>query len=151
MPARFDVPRSAGPLVTLRRGEHEFVLAPACGARIVAFRSRGRDVLRPASAEALNNGSSYGFAGFPLMPYSGPIFAGGFEFAGAWHALARNVPQEPTPTHGEGWIRSWSIAEQAPERAVLGLDYTPTAGSFPFAWRGRLGFELDERGVSISL
>ena len=36
------------------------------------------------------------------MPYSGPIFGGGFRFRSEWHALARNVPAEPTTTQGEG-------------------------------------------------
>src|SRR5262245_13729436 len=109
MKLRFNVPPSAGPLLTLKYEDHELILAPACGARIAAFRSRGRDVLRPASSEALSSASSYGFAGFPLMPYSGPIFGGGFRFGSEWHALARTVPEEPTATHGEAWIRPWTI------------------------------------------
>jgi aldose 1-epimerase len=85
------------------------------------------------------------------MPYSGPIFGDGFEFAGTFHPLQRNIPEEPTPTHGEGWIRPWSIVEETSRCAILAIDYAPRSNSFPFAWRGRVTFELDARGLSIAL
>ena len=36
MSATFRLPTSAGPLLTLKHGRHELVLAPECGARIAA-------------------------------------------------------------------------------------------------------------------
>ncbi len=147
---RFDLP-SAGRLVTLRDGETELIVAPECGARLVAFRVGGRDVLRPASAEALKSTAPYGYAGFPLMPYSGPIFGDGFRFRGEWHALARNLPAEPTATHGEGWIRPWRIEAQSERSVALALDYAPSPGAFPFAWRGELRFTLDEGRLAVDL
>jgi hypothetical protein len=151
MSGTFRVPIRGGALLTLKQGRRELVLAPECGARIVAFRCDGRDVLRPASAETLEGGYVYGFAGFPLMPYSGPIFGGGFPFAGQWHPLARTVREEPTATHGEGWIRPWTVQSQAGDRAVLSLDHRPEPGTFPFAWRGRLDFALGPDGLVIDL
>ena len=131
-----------GQLVTLRAGDTELVCAPECGARLLALRVDGRDVLRPASAAAVRSPSAYGFAAFPLLPYSGPIFGGGFCFAGEWRPLARNVATEPTATHGEGWISPWRI-EAVDERAVtLVTDYAPAAQAFPFAWRGQLQLSL---------
>ena len=79
-------------------------MAPACGARLVAFRIGGRDVLRPATEAMLRSAFPYGFAAFPLMPYSGPLFGPGFGFAGEDHVLARNVREEPSATHGDSWI-----------------------------------------------
>lgn len=151
MTRSFTVPRVAGPVLTLKHEQHELVLAPECGARIAAFRMSGRDVLRPASPEALARADLYGFGGFPLMPYSGPIFGGGFQFAGHWHGLDRTVPEEPTATHGEGWIRPWTVETQTADQAVLALDHVPEPGAFPFAWRGRLFFLLDARGLEIAL
>ena len=58
---RFNLPPT-GKLVTIRAGGTELVVAPECGARLVAFRVDGRDVLRPASAEALEKAVPYGFA-----------------------------------------------------------------------------------------
>src|SRR4051794_19013135 len=112
MKSRFDIPRHAGPLVTLTSGGMSLVLAPECGARIVSFRLDERDILCAASPEALATGSRYGFSGFPLMPYSGPIFGDRFQFGSQWYPLSRNAPEEPTATHGEGWIRPWTIQSQ---------------------------------------
>src|SRR5215475_11188967 len=89
--ARFAIPiTETGPLLTLADSGYELVLAPDFGARIVALRRAGRDILRPASMATLSRPRVYEFAGFPLMPYSGPIFGDGFPFAGTWHPLARN-------------------------------------------------------------
>jgi aldose 1-epimerase len=147
----FRQPTAAGPLLTLTRAEQELVLAPACGARIAAYRSNGRDVLRPASAETLANGWVYGFGGFPLMPYSGPIFGDGFSFAGTWHPLTRTVREEPTATHGEGWISGWTVESQSTDRVRLSMEHRPEPGTFPFAWRGRLDFALNTDGLQIDL
>ena len=94
----------------------------------------------------------YGFAAFPLMPYSGPIFGGGFRFGGAWHELSRNVPAEPTATHGEGWIRPWRTETLSDEaRLGVALDYQATPRAFPFAWRGELRFALTERRLTVDM
>ncbi len=140
-----------GQLVTLRSDAAELVVAPSCGARIAAFRALGRDVLRPASAEALETAFIYGFSAFPLMPYSGPIFGDGFRFQGQWYPLARNVPTEPTATHGEAWIRPWAVTRQSDVELRLSMDYAPVANAFPFAWRGDITYRLDEASLVIDL
>jgi aldose 1-epimerase len=140
-----------GRLVSLQNSTAELVVAPDCGARVVAFRVAGRDVLRPASPEALDTAFIYGFAAFPLMPYSGPIFGGGFRFNSEWHKLDRNVPTEPTATHGEAWIRPWTIVSETEATLRLSLDYTPIADAFPFAWRGEIAYGLDNSSLVIDL
>jgi len=147
---RFNLP-ALGRLVTLRSGSAELVVAPECGARIVSFRVDGRDVLRPASEETLRSTAPYGFAAFPLMPYSGPIFGDGFDFLGEHYPLARNVPAEPTPTHGEGWIFPWRIEAQSGSAIALSMDYAPSPNAFPFAWRGEIGFALEDARLRIDL
>lgn len=151
MKTTFRQPRSAGTLLTLRHGPYELVVAPDCGARIAAFRFEGRDVLRAASPEALAEGLVYGFAGFPLMPYSGPIFSGGFAYAGSTYPVARTVREEPTATHGEAWIRPWAIANRTAGTVDLVADHRPEPGTFPFAWRGTIRFALDADGLSVDM
>lgn len=146
----FDLP-AVGQLVTLRDEGSELIVAPECGARLVAFRVDGHDVLRPASAETLASATPYGFAAFPLMPYSGPIFGAGFRFGGAWHALARNVPAEATATHGEGWIRPWRVEALAERSIALTLDHAAAPGVFPFAWRGKLGLKVAAGQLTVTL
>lgn len=133
---------ATGELLTLRDGGSELVVAPECGARLAAFRVDGRDVLRPASPEALASTAPYGFSAFPLMPYSGPIFGDGFRFRGEWHPLARNVPAEPSATHGEGWIRPWRVELLSANAVTLAMDYAPSQKDFPFAWRGEITYRL---------
>jgi aldose 1-epimerase len=140
-----------GELVTLCDGGSEVVVAPECGARLVAFRVDGRDVLRPTSEAALRSTAAYGFAAFPLLPYSGPIFGGGFGFGGHFHPLARNVAAEPTATHGEGWIRPWRTEAANAGSLVLAMDYLPVADAFPFAWRGRVHFALTHGRLAIRI
>lgn len=85
------------------------------------------------------------------MPYSGPIFGDEFAFADAWHPPARNVTEEPSATHGEGWIRSWRIQSRTQSAVALVVDYKPESRSFPFAWQGRLAFTLSADGLDVAL
>ncbi|MEO8667081.1 MAG: hypothetical protein ABI399_01080 [Bauldia sp.] len=139
----FDHLPATGRLVTLRDGDAELTVAPECGARVAAFRVGGRDVLRPATTEGLQSAFTYGFSAFPLLAYSGPVFGDGFGFAGNWYGLGRNVPAEPCAVHGEGWIRPWRILRERPSEICLRLDYEPSPGAFPFAWRGDIAYRLD--------
>jgi aldose 1-epimerase len=149
--AMFDDLPAAGQLVTLRSAQAELVVAPSCGARIVAFRAGRCDVLRPTTRKMLDSAFVYGFAAFPLMPYSGPIFGDGFRFRGEWHPLGRNVPTEPTTTHGEAWIRPWTIVAQSDAEIRLAMDYAPAASAFPFAWRGDITYRLEQASLTVDL
>lgn len=146
----FNLP-PLGELVTLTADTTELIVAPECGARIVSFRVHERDVLRPASAEALASAMPYQFAAFPLMPYSGPIFGDGFRFGAEWHPLARNVPMEPTTTHGEAWIMPWRIEARSANSIVLSVDYAPKEAAFPFAWRGDMTFTVDAGRLAVKM
>jgi aldose 1-epimerase len=141
--------------VALEAGPMSATVTPGCGARLASLRLQRAgatvDLLRPATPQALAGGDAYGTCGFPLVPYSGPIFGGGFAWNGVFHRLARNYPGEPVATHGEGWISPWSIETAAPDRLVLGFDHRPTEGKFPFAYRARLDYRLDAGGLSIHL
>ena len=146
----FDSLPATGQLVVLRNAEAELVVAPSCGARLVAFRTAGREILR-STPETLDSAFVYGFAAFPLMPYSGPIFGDGFRFGDEWHPLGRNVPTEPSATHGEAWIRPWSITARSETDLRLTMDYAPTADNFPFAWRGEIAYGLEYASLVIDL
>jgi aldose 1-epimerase len=146
-----NLPAAAGPLVTLENAGARLVVAPECGARIASFHAADRDVLRPADEAALKNGFVYGFAAFPLMPYSGPIFGDGFRFNDVWYPLGRNVPTEPTATHGEAWISPWRITARSGSAIHLTMDYAPAAQAFPFAWRGDIDYRLEGESLVIEL
>ena len=142
-------------VIGLAAGPLSATVAPGCGARLASFRLARSgatvDLLRPATPEALASGDAFGFCGFPLVPYSGPIFGGGFAWGGRFHPLGRNHPAEPVVTHGEGWLSPWSIEEAGHDHLALVLDHRPEAGRFPFAYRARLDYRLDAGGLSIDL
>ncbi|HVM84301.1 MAG TPA: aldose 1-epimerase [Candidatus Binatia bacterium] len=147
----FSQPTEAGPLVTLNHGPYALVVAPQFGARMVSFRHDGRDVLRPTPDAVIAKPVVYGFAGFPLMPYSGPLFGPGFSFAGEDHVLARNVREEPSATHGDSWIAPFRIIDQTDTALTLKMEHEPRPGTFPFRYRGHVRYALGDAGLSIDL
>ena len=147
----FRQPATTGPLVTLEHGAYKLVIAPQFGARIVTFSRDGRDILRPTPQLALANPKVYEFAGFPLMPYSGPLFGPGFTFSGTAYALDRTVREEPSATHGDAWIAPLRIVAQEGSRLDLQYDHEPKSGTYPFCFRGEVRFELSEAGLLIFL
>jgi aldose 1-epimerase len=148
---RFLQPTETGPLVTLEHGPYTLTVAPGFGARMVSFRHAGRDLLRPTPEAVLAEPLVYGFAGFPLMPYSGPLFGPGFTFAGITHTLARNVREEPSATHGESWLRPFAIRDRGKAALALAMAHEPTPGTFPFRFRGEARFSLSDAGLAILL
>ena len=81
------------------------------------------------------------------MPHSGPIFGDGFRYPGTFHPVARNVPAEPTATHGEGWISPWTVINRSPNATRLAFDYAPYPAAFPFAWHGEIEYRVDQARV----
>jgi aldose 1-epimerase len=148
---RFPQPSETGPIVTLEDGPYALAVAPGFGARMASFRYAGRDVLRPTPEAVLAEPAVYGFAGFPLMPYSGPLFGPGFTFASVSYPLVRNVREEPTATHGEAWIAPFRILDRGEAALELEMIHEPTPGTFPFRFRGHVRYSLSEDGLSILL
>ena len=148
---RFPQPSETGPIVTLEDGPYALAVAPGFGARMASFRYAGRDVLRPTPKAVLAEPAVYGFAGFPLMPYSGPLFGPGFTFASVSYPLVRNVREEPTATHGEAWIAPFRILDRGEAALELEMIHEPTPGTFPFRFRGHVRYSLSEDGLSILL
>ncbi len=151
MSHRFLQPSETGPLVTLERGPYALTVAPGFGARMASFRHSGRDILRPTPEAVLAQPIVYGFAGFPLMPYSGPLFGAGFAFAGVSYPLVRTVREEPSATHGESWIMPFRILDRDKAALELEMTHEPTPGRFPFRYRGQVRYSLSEAGLSILL
>jgi aldose 1-epimerase len=151
MTLRFRQPAETGPVVALAQGGYELVVAPGFGARIVSFRHGARCLLRPTPEAVLASPKVYEFAGFPLMPYSGPLFGPGFTFAGLAHALHRTVREEPTATHGDAWISSFAVTQSDPAALTLEMEPVPEPGTFPIRWHGFVRYQLSDRGLSVRL
>ena len=117
----------------------------------MSFQHDANEILRPTPDSVIQQPKVYEFAGFPLMPYSGPLFGPGFTFDGVNHALDRTVSEEPTATHGDAWIAPFDIVQQSESMLSLKLEHVPEAGTFPFRWQGAVRYELSDRGLLISL
>jgi aldose 1-epimerase len=123
-------------------------LAPEIGGSIVAFTWRGRPVLRPTPASALDEGNVRLASCYPLVPWSNRIRNAVLSFAGRTWSLARNFGSHPHAIHGVGWQRSWHLEEALPTRARLSLVHDardPQSSAWPWPFRATQTFELHGR------
>jgi aldose 1-epimerase len=146
----FEMKPSDSGLVTLIAGRLRLTLSPSIGGAISNFewteRERSRPILRKCHSpieKVLDAGS------FPLVPYVNRIRGGCFMFAGRKIRLEPNMPGDPSPLHGQGWLNPWNVDRQDTTSAVLSYRHVP--GEWPWSYEARQEISLDERGVSITL
>lgn len=133
-------------LVTLSAGTLALDIAPAVGGSIWRFTEGGIPVLRGAgdgATSVLDTGC------FPLVPYVNRIRGGRFSCAGRDVLLAPNMPGDPSPLHGQGWLAAWHVETASATSAKLG--FTHTAGEWPWTYEAEQLFALDDRGVTATL
>jgi aldose 1-epimerase len=135
----------------LRRGRLSLRLAPGLGGGIAGFEccavSDGNiPIFRPAEAGAE---SPTALSSFPLVPFVNRVRGGAFSFRGRRVTLARNMPPDPSPLHGQGWLHAWEVERLAADHAEL--VYRHAADEWPWAYEARQTFDLDEEGLSLVL
>ncbi|HEX8125029.1 MAG TPA: aldose 1-epimerase [Allosphingosinicella sp.] len=136
---------------TLTRGRLSLGLAPHLGGGIASFEccavSGGNiPIFRPSEANA---DSPTSLASFPLVPFVNRVRGGTFSFRGRRVTLAQNMPPDPSPLHGQGWLRPWQVERLEQDRAEL--VYRHCAGEWPWDYEARQSFDLDEDGLSLIL
>jgi aldose 1-epimerase len=137
-------------LVTLRSGPLHLEISPSIGGAISAFEwtadGRSRAILRKCHSplEKVLDASS-----FPLVPYVNRIRGGVFTFRKREVRLAPNMPGDPSPLHGQGWLNPWTVDEETGTSAVL--SFAHEAGEWPWSYEARQEFSLDGRGYSLRL
>ena len=142
---------AANSFLALSQGPLSLRLAPARGGGIASFDccavSHGKvPIFRPLD-EAEK--SPVALASFPLVPFVNRVRGGAFAFRGRRVTLARNLPPDPSPLHGQGWLAAWEV-ERAGEAAAE-LVYRHAPGEWPWAYEARQSFVLDESGFSLDL
>jgi aldose 1-epimerase len=142
---------SSQPRLRLASTPLSLELAPAVGGSIASFDYVAEDgrkipVLRPTpeGAERAVDHSS-----FPLVPYVNRIRDGRFGFRGRNVTLAVNMPPDPSPLHGQGWLAAWEVAQASENSAELVYRHPP--GEWPWAYESRQRFALDPAGLSVEL
>jgi aldose 1-epimerase len=137
-------------LVRLMSGPLEVVLAPAIGGSILRFDywfgAEKVEVLRGCNGIP---GSVLDTASFPLVPYCNRIRDGRFEFRGRNVTLSRNLPGDPSPLHGQGWLSPWEVVASDVAEAELRFRHEP--GEWPWEYEARQSFSLGATGLRIRL
>lgn len=137
-------------LVRLDAGALKLVLAPAAGGGIARF-----DRVENASKTPVLRGSArvpahaLEAASFPLVPYCNRIRNGAFLFCDREVTLELNMPPDPSPLHGQGWLSPWEVGFRSETEAELVFSHP--AGEWPWDYQAVQRFELDPEGLSLVL
>lgn len=139
------------PLLPLASENLSLVLAPGVGGCIARFdydAGRGGKIplLRGVDGEPE---SVLDAASFPLVPYCNRIRGGAFRFRHRNVTLARNMPPDPSPLHGQGWLSRWEMLRSNSREAELRFDHA--AGEWPWHYEALQHFTLDPNGLTVAL
>lgn len=136
--------------IGLGAGKLRLELSPSIGGAISLFEwtdgSAGRPILRKCHSPLEKVLDA---ACFPLVPYVNRIGGGRFTFRGREVSLAPNMPGDPSPLHGQGWLKPWTVEAASETNAVLA--FTHESGEWPWAYDARQEFSLDEAGLTGTL
>jgi aldose 1-epimerase len=139
-----------GRRLTLRAGQLEAQLLPALGGSIARF-----DRIAGAGRQPLLRGTDAASddvldtACFPLVPFSNRIRGGSFTCDGRTITLAPNMPGDPLPLHGQGWLAAWEVTEVAADQALF--TFRHPAGEWPWAYEATQRIAIDAGGLSLEL
>lgn len=136
--------------VSLTAGNLRLRLNPSVGGSISAFEWTGDSEPRPILRKCHSrNENVLAASSFPLVPYVNRIRGGCFTFRGREVRLAPNMPGDPSPLHGQGWLNPWQVERSGERNAVLSFRHE--AGEWPWEYEAGQHFAIDERGLSIRL
>jgi aldose 1-epimerase len=136
--------------VGIAAGKLRLELNPSVGGSISAFDWADEVSPRPILRKCNNRSENVlDAASFPLVPYVNRIRGGRFTFRGREVNLRPNMPGDPSPLHGQGWLNSWRIEKARETEVVLGFRHS--AGEWPWDYETEQHFALDERGLALCL
>jgi aldose 1-epimerase len=146
----FEMQPSEVDVLALSYGRLRLVLSPSVGGAISAFEWIAEGPPKPILRKCHTPLEKVLDAGcFPLIPYVNRIRGGCFVFRGREIRLRANMPGDPSPLHGQGWLNPWVVERQGESSAALEFRHQP--GEWPWAYEAREEFALDERGLSARL
>lgn len=135
----------------LSRGPLFLRLAPGRGGGIKSFEccAVSGDNIKIFRPLEVDDPSPAAPASFPLVPFVNRVRGGSFRFRGRTVTLAQNMPPDPSPLHGQGWLAAWDVERLGSDSAELVYRHAP--GEWPWAYEARQTFDLDESGFSLAL
>src|SRR5690348_7426557 len=106
--------------LSLAAGSLRLGLSPSVGGAISAFEWTAEGARRPILRKCHTPLEKVLDADcFPLVPYVNRIRGGCFTFRGRTVRLAPNMPGDPSPLHGQGWLSPWNVEAHDASSAVL--------------------------------
>lgn len=136
--------------VELRSTTLDLTLIPALGGAVAGFHctldGRRWPVLRSSDGVP---GHVLDAASLPLVPFCNRVRSGRFGFRSREVEMAANLPGDPNPLHGQGWLAAWDVVEARTDEAEL--VYRHPAGEWPWTYEARQHVRLDEASVSLVL
>lgn len=109
-------------------------------------------IMRPTAPAALVQGLSPDTSSYILAPYSNRIRDGRFGFAGETYALKPNWVDGRQTIHGEVHGRPWTVLERSPNLLTCQFEASePATLNFPFPYRVKARYWLEESGIGIGL
>ncbi len=134
----------------LKAGDLEAHLLPSVGGSLARFDrvagGKRQPLLRGTDRD---DGDPREVACFPLVPFCNRIRGGAFRFRGETVRLAPNMPPDPSPLHGQGWLSSWELQDLADNEAAM--RFTHPAGEWPWDYEAEQRFSLDWAGLTVAL
>lgn len=134
-------------MITLAAGETTLVVVPELGATVQRFRVGAADVLRvgrPDLRDPLEMSS------FALVPWCNRIERGRFDWEGRLVDVGGTpLVGEEHGLHGHGWLWKWEVSDGGDDRVVL--EYLHPAGRWPWRYRARQEFQLEDRRLTVTL
>lgn len=125
-------------------------LSPSTGGAIANFEWIGSAAPQPILRKCHNPLENVlDAASFPLVPYVNRIREGRFIFRGREVRLAPNMPGDPSPLHGQGWLGTWQVVRSDDTSATL--TFSHSAGDWPWDYEARQDVALDDRGLFLRL
>ena len=128
----------------------ELQLSPSVGGAISRFEyvgPAGRTPILRKGHSPLENVLEA--ASFPLVPYVNRIRGGSFDFRGRTVAIAPNMPGDPSPLHGDGWLNPWDVESADGGSAVLAYRHEPA--EWPWAYQATQEFRVEGGVLDLSL
>lgn len=141
---------SSNGVLRLFNGLLELVLVPDLGGSIARFTYlAGEKKVNIFRASEGVPKTVLDAASFPLVPYCNRIRDGRFSFRGREVTLATNMIGDPSPLHGQGWLRHWEVEKATESKAELLFRHD--AGEWPWRYEARQSFRLEADNLAIRL
>lgn len=135
--------------VTLDNGQARLTIRPDLGAGATAYDFHDGNRWQPIFRRVPDDTDHpFQLSNILLVPFSGRVSGGGFNFDGQFHAIERNMPTEKYPIHGSGFFLPWTVTHASPDRMTLAIS---ASGPGPFRYDAEMTYALDGAALDMRL